>query len=134
MALDIGQMLAGTFAGGGGGAGGEGLLGGKPGLLDLIPAFQYQKGNLGISFDPQKEKRRRAIMRLIEQQSGQRVPEMTTETAPGLGGILGGGGTNFITPRGSSPGAGGMGGIPGFRGTEEDLFPGLFGQRTQGGF
>lgn len=110
MAFDIGQLLAGGAGGAGGmgglagGAGaGEGLLGGQPGLLDLIPAFQFQNDKFNISFDPQKMKRNRAIRRLIEQQTGQRVPETTTPTVVGGGG---GGGTNLVTPDS----------IPGFRG------------------
>lgn len=132
MAFDLSQ-LGGILAGAGGtgaglGGAGEGLLGGKPGLLDLIPAFQFQNDKFSVNFDPQKEKRRRALMRLVEQQAGQRVPEVTTPTALGLGSVLGGsgGGVNLFTPRGAIPGAGGQGGIPGFRGLEPNLFPELF--------
>ncbi len=116
MAFDLSQ-LGGLLSGAGGaglagGVGGEGLLGGQPGLLDLIPAFQYQKGNLSVSFDPAKVKRDRLIRRLIEQQSGTRAPTPTTETAGGIGGILGGGGTNFV----SAPDPFAQTSIPGFRG------------------
>lgn len=118
MAFDIGQLLGGVLSGAGGvlsgagsaafgqagaGGAGTGLLGGQPGLVDLIPAFQFQNDDFGVSFDPQKLKRDRAIRRLIEEQRGERVPGKVTETAGNLGGIVGGG-SNFVTPQGSAPG------------------------------
>lgn len=109
MAFDLSQ-LGGLLSG----AGGAGLAGGaagqQPGLLDLIPAFRFQNDKFDISFDPEKEKRKRAIRRLIEQQTGQRVPETTTETAGGLGGIIGGANVT------AAPNPFAQTSIPGFRG------------------
>ena len=125
------QGLGGLLSGAGGA--GQGLLGGEPGLLDLIPDFSFTSDNLNLSFQPGKKKRERALLRLIEEQAGSRVSTPVTETAGGMGRFLAGGssgrGITGFSPRFSNspvPGGGGQGGIPGFRGVEPFLFPELF--------